>query len=584
MQFDEAKAFVKKCAHDKELVAIVEGISSQQKRIDKNSKKANIDGTLDASAALSRMLDILPIRSICEKHVKVYLTYWEKVFRILHIPTFLEECERFWEAQDPRTPAFSSFVPQLIAVLAVAFSTDSGGFADRRSAEDLSQTCRDLVRAWLDSLNSKKRNELSALRAHTLVVLAEMMMMTPINKLWTATGTLVRSAMNMGLHRDPGDSTEFSIFQREMRRRIWVSIVELDLQTSLTHGMPTMVREGDFQCFSPANVNDIDLFEAMTELPESKPSHEFTDSLTQLILVKSLSRRLMALSIADRASLKMDSQEVLECGADLERSLEDFPVSLKFGSTERNEVPGLFFNQVMLNLYIRRTLLSLYRPLIFHKSREGSSAKARDACLGSSLAILNFQDALDPSIADLNVLKSGAELGFFQVLFKNDVVQAALNICLEIKIMGDFVLSTDTDIFSPSTQALSRNQSNGAWIGASLPRAPYWTKANLTRVVKSTIDSLMRRINDFGSDIKNILILSAILQSVRMSSSREDQEALMREGVESVLQACRQQFLPNFGNVSVETRGSENTVGNILVLFSYHTNLWVEQHRQPASA
>lgn len=59
-----------------------------------------------------------------------------------------------------------------------------------------------------------------------------------------------------GLHRDASHYPKISVFQGEMNRRIWSTLVHLDLLTSCQVGLPRMIREGmhDAQC--PSNLVD----------------------------------------------------------------------------------------------------------------------------------------------------------------------------------------------------------------------------------------------------------------------------------------------------------------------------------------
>lgn len=46
---------------------------------------------------------------------------------------------------------------------------------------------------------------------------------------WVLLGTTVQLAMHMRYHRDPMHFNEMSPFASEMRKRVWATIVELDL-------------------------------------------------------------------------------------------------------------------------------------------------------------------------------------------------------------------------------------------------------------------------------------------------------------------------------------------------------------------
>ena len=84
--------------------------------------------------------------------------------------------------------------------------------------------------------------------------------------LWTLTGLAVRIGQRMGLHRD-GLSLGLSLFETEIRRRVWWQIAILDSRSAELSGSSN----SSLPCFEnfklPLNVNDSDLNVSMTELP-----------------------------------------------------------------------------------------------------------------------------------------------------------------------------------------------------------------------------------------------------------------------------------------------------------------------------
>ncbi|KAI9880681.1 MAG: hypothetical protein M1830_001314 [Pleopsidium flavum] len=555
-QFDEAKNFIQKSSSDPSMTAIMKEFQLSQKALTSKHRPVSHRPLLDDSSALSKMLEMLPPRLICDKLVGIYFNNHEKTLRILHVPTFLGRYEQFWDTRENQAATFTDFIPQLTTVLAIAHSLDdSSDLTGEMSEGRLSATTYcGLVEAWLGGLNGKRRIELSTLRTQSLLLLARQSSLTRVEEMWHATGALVRSAMTMGLHRDPTESPNISIFQREQRRRLWMTIVEMDLQTSLTCGMPTMVRGADFNCCSPANVDDLDLFEVMTEYPVSRPLNEWSDSLSQVTLARSLPQRLEAISLVSNINLEVDYWEVLKHGRKLEESLQDLPAILKsdYVSKEGNEGPGRLFTRILLDTYIRRALLCLYRPFTLNALGEGTFPEARRACVRSSLIILSHQDAFDPNVADLDVVNSKKYWDLFHVICKNDIMQAALSVCLEIEMLS-------LPVSSPSAETIptkARPHPNDL-VNPTVKNST-WTKASLTRTIEDTLDSLLRRITEFGSDLKDPLCLAVVLQSVRTQSSQEKKDALMREGATSVIKACQQHFLHEDRSAGYNTNQSSN--------------------------
>ncbi|RYO83949.1 hypothetical protein DL766_000990 [Monosporascus sp. MC13-8B] len=75
-----------------------------------------------------------------------------------------------------------------------------------------------------------------------------------------------------------------SPFDAEIRRRLWATIVELLLQSSLDSGSPLLLSSEDFNCKPPANLNDSQLVSGSTIDPVPKADDTFTDTSLQITL------------------------------------------------------------------------------------------------------------------------------------------------------------------------------------------------------------------------------------------------------------------------------------------------------------
>jgi hypothetical protein len=83
--------------------------------------------------------------------------------------------------------------------------------------------------------------------------------------LWTLMGTTIRLAQSQGLHRD-GSNLGLSLFEVEMRRRLWWYIVTLDARlTEIIGGESSLPKSMD--ALLPSNLSDDDLSRTMTYYP-----------------------------------------------------------------------------------------------------------------------------------------------------------------------------------------------------------------------------------------------------------------------------------------------------------------------------
>lgn len=477
---------------------------------------------LESSPELQQLRMQLPPKGVCDQLVELYTLNFEKTLRILHVPSFLRQYEEFWADPDNEIYRSSGFIPQLTAVLTVALPLEDRSFETEHalSWEYLQMPAVNFVRLWLRKLGRKKRTELATLQVEALLLLARRLRLVTPEEQWRETGTLVRSAMVMGLHLNLTEYTDLSAFQMELRRRLWITIVEIDLQASIESGMPVTIPDVEFGV--PANLNDGD-FDESSELPQSKGLHEWTESLALVTLAMSLPHRIRAMMLVRTA---VDQSEIAKHGRRLEECLRQIPYPLKLDqASNTSEDPMMLLNRVLLDVYTRRPLLCLYRPIVMDETRCDNQIffEIQQSCLESSLVILAYQDHFDPSVADLDVFNSTSYWDTFQHFCKNDILWAALSIC------GFMQYTTLT----PSQ----------AQPGSSTPRAATHTKASLTRIVETTLDSLTRRIGETGSSLKDVLLLAVVLQSVRARGSGQMKDHLMQQGATKALSTCRQNLL-----------------------------------------
>ncbi|KAK4140771.1 putative C6 transcription factor [Dichotomopilus funicola] len=81
---------------------------------------------------------------------------------------------------------------------------------------------------------------------------------------WLLTGTAVRLAQRLGIHRD-GAALGLPPFETEMRRRLFYTLMPLDARASQFAGMGAPVWPGGWDTRPPRNVNDIDIWPGMKD-------------------------------------------------------------------------------------------------------------------------------------------------------------------------------------------------------------------------------------------------------------------------------------------------------------------------------
>lgn len=483
----------------------------QQRVLETTYPKKRLSGVESAaSLAIKRLRHNLPSKAICDNLVEGYKVSFETTMRILHIPTFDRQYRNFWKCPNLELSDSSAFIPQLTAMLAISFAIDQGRtIMDPAIESYLKNDALDFVSAWVEALEKKERIEISTLQTETLLLLSRHFRNLSYDKLWRVSGSLMRSAMLMGLHLSPDAFSEISVFQAEMRKRLWMTIVEMDLQASMAAGTQSIIPDLDFTHLTPQNLDDSDFDESTIELPPAKPLHENTSSLAQVTLAMSLPQRLRVTSLVTRTTPEMDLAKAVVEGRRLEDFLLHIPSPLKVEQALEYCPPPAVLNTVMLDMFIRRPLLCLYRPLLLGDRPDDSSfMEIHQVCLESSLRILDYQNYFDPRTSRLNLPNIESYWNVFQICFKSDCLRAALNVCQFIK-----TAPPNSPMNGLSPIPAIRN-GTPPYSHPSSPQSQYAT-SGLAQAVENLLQGLEQRIGEPESDLKDNYFLSVVLQSVR---------------------------------------------------------------------
>ncbi|KAJ6000594.1 hypothetical protein N7481_001003 [Penicillium waksmanii] len=534
-QFPDAKAFINQCGTDSSLVGLAKEVQFLQSKCQIPTASPESLSELESFPELQCLLDSLPPKPLCDHLVDVYTKSFEKALRIVHVPSFLRHYSKLWdETLDLEASSAKDFVPLLMAVLTVtaavlATPPSTGNTASWRY---LKETAPGNIRAWLKKLPRKQRTEITTLQAETLLLLSCQLHLADAEELWKTSGELVRSAMVMGLHISTDTSTEITPFRAECRKRLWITIAELDLQMSISSGMPVMIPELDFKALTPANLNDSDFDETTTTLPSARDLSEETDSLFQIYLAASLSQRIKTMNMAQHTNPQDSLETRWKQKQTLEESFEKASLCLE-RSIELGELDssGRALNRVMLNVFLHRPLLALLQPVVTAGTHNEHLLfpEIQQTFIKSSLSILSYQDYFDPNISGLGLFNlSEASWETFQALFHQDILSAALNVCKYMRYLDQ--------------ASVQRGSTNHRSTSLTLSGQPV-SRVSLIRLVENTLETLTRRISERGTNVKDILLLSVVLQSARGRGTTTQQDLLMSQGARKALSSSRQYLL-----------------------------------------
>ncbi|KAI5849077.1 hypothetical protein BZA05DRAFT_402146 [Tricharina praecox] len=472
---------------------------------------------------LPNLLECMPPSSEADELVRVYMKMFESTHRILHIPSFWQEYREFWR---DTAKASSAFVAQLLLIMAcgMLLHHNSGEAADPTLPMANAQTTpRQTAVQWVHAVERwlchRQRPDITLIRIHCLLIIAKRVNAIELHALWISVGTLVRLAMTMGLHRDPDSLWKVSVFHAEMRRRLWATILELDLQAAMERGMP--IREGNYHdCRPPLNLNDWDIMESTEVPPDPRPSN-CTETSFQIVLLRSLPVRMEIARLVNSLDANPPYEEILRLDKEITQYLQDIPHNLKIETTSKVHIEaGLSLPKQLLDLYLRRFLLLLHSPFAA-QGKDPRYSYSRHVCLENATMLLSNSKQFQ----DTTVLRA--------LYFKDEHMQAALTICLDLfinKPNPGLALSRDMlHIYRDSSFAL----------------------------VEGALQLLESRVRILGTVIREYFFLSMVLAFVKAKESPELSERYMKQAADRCIRVY--QGFPNqeFVNPSPSTLAAD---------------------------
>ncbi|KAH7088981.1 hypothetical protein FB567DRAFT_321978 [Paraphoma chrysanthemicola] len=341
----------------------------------------------------------LPPRSVCDDLVAHYFRNLETLYRVLHRPTFQETYNQMWVIESS-TP-FMMQVKLVLAIGAITYDKSCSMRADATRWIYEAQT-------WIAKPTIKSRLGVEYLQTSILLLLARELVDVGSELVWISAGALLREAMYIGLHKDPMQLPRSSHFEREMRRRLWNTILEINAQFSLISGGSCLITMNDFTTTPPGNFNDEDLCTA-----DATPATDevFTDSSVAIALRRTLPIRLHVVCFLNDAATLGTYDETLRIDADLRAASKSLRQAIQPQSCSSGATGGFTssFALEATEFIMQRYISSLHIPYLNPSFSEAAYAYSRKAVLDTSLKIWNLACPSSESISDRTGLLDGIE-------------------------------------------------------------------------------------------------------------------------------------------------------------------------------
>lgn len=380
----------------------------------------------------------IPERPFADQLLEAYFRNFEGRLRVLHIPTFRAEYQQYWQQRDAATDLFILQLQVCMALGATAF-VNPWNWRNRSSQWLLE------AQAWLHPSpgESKEKPTFKELQLACLVLIAEANVSgtADMHQCWVDAGNLVRKAMSIGLHRDPKYLGNMTVHQAEMRRRLWVTILELNLQLSLQAGQPPLVSVSDYNSCPPSNLKDEELSDAPdTTRPPSIEPRELTEMTTLLAFFDSFNLRLEIACKVNSVGPDMSYGERLRLHSELSKAKGR--MQQRFAAFTDHLDAGDLYTSVPMTLaeiLLSRYFLALHLPVLGRSIGNPEFHFSRRFCLATSIQMVEASGILSNYECTPTDSKAMEHISTLASLFTNSpgafrhvIIQAVFAIALEL--------------------------------------------------------------------------------------------------------------------------------------------------------
>jgi len=248
---------------------------------------------------------------------------------------------------------------------------------------------------------------------------------------WLVFGLVIRAAMRLGLHRDASHFPAISVFRGEMQRRLWASIIHLDLHNSLQVGLPRMIKDGMYDTKAPQPLSDDDFNDNSKVLPPTRPDGDSTPmafSNTKYQITQIFGE------IVDQANstYQISYDAVMRLDTILHKTHEETPDILKIRSIEDLAFgsPDNRVQKFSIDLTFQKARCVLHRKFFILSKATGTYPYpySTKTCIEASMRILECQIYMDGETGPGRILHK--QRWKASSLVTHDFLLAAMLICL----------------------------------------------------------------------------------------------------------------------------------------------------------
>jgi hypothetical protein len=369
---------------------------------------------------VQRLVSLLPDRTTTDRLVQVYWETFETIYRILYRPAFWTDYYALWDNPLAASAEFLVTVLLVVATVSCVSPMEQISYiGDSSTLRERATALVDISESWLER-QSQKNLTLARWQCRCLVLLARISNTIKKKQTWNVAGNLLRQAISAGFHRNPSLlATPMGEIDQEMRRRLWATIMELELQVSIERGMPSMLTNVTWDTTNVLDILDEELDETHEQrLPQPPWSPQSTASFLHSSRA-SLPLRLSLTAAINNTSSPLTHDDVLKHDEQLTSHLQ----KLNPASAEHTANTQQTLSETVLDLQLRQFLLLLHTPFAVEQQQSSRASISRLACLNAASTVI--ESCLRLSRTDYNFIS----------LTRTDLFRSAFVICQVIEAM-----------------------------------------------------------------------------------------------------------------------------------------------------
>lgn len=348
--------------------------------------------------------------------------------------------------------------------------------------------------------------------------------------LWYLIGMVIRLAVRRGYHRDPSKlpAARLSPFAGEMRRRIWVAIVQVDALMSFQVGLPSMIPLADCDTALPRNLEFSDLHPDMKELPPSRPVSDVT-SILYTIVKSGIMACFQAVVAHTRSLAPKPYEDTQALDARLRQAYRELPAYYQYKPLSQSLIdsPSVIMNRTTIEMLYLKSLIVLHRnhvPLYYKSPTNQQTAASRQACIDAACTVLGRQAELAAATQNGGLLHDSRWM--ISALTVNDFILAAIVLCLDITLRGSRPVIDDDQ-----RPLACIRRAHAIWVANS-------AQSPEARIAAEALGSTLARVDSLERLERPVHVERPVDQTVQPSTVDDAMADLPDDGFEFINWVC----------------------------------------------